>query len=462
MAVVPVPEKWDYESDVIVVGAGTAGLPAAIVAAEAGAKVAVLELMSYCASSLAIINVGPAFAGTDEQKAAGIKDSPEQYYKDGVELAKGDPEIWKVYTDNHLEVYRWCKEIGMEWGELFAPPGHSVKRGFWAKGSDMLKCLERTAKGKGVEILFLHRATRLITDPDTGRVLGLKVRVKDKTQDFKAKKAVILATGGFGQNKEMVQEYGPEYVNCVPKMPPGHLGDGLKMGMAIGAATKDLGNAVAPSYGIDAETKSGLIIFASYFGGICVNVNGKRFYDEATRKTYYGLLSKEGMRQPGGNYWLVYDEKVAKQLQPWMLGKIKPYQADTIEEVAKKAGVDPKGLKETVDKYNSDIKSVGYDTVFDRRTLGGIDGTPVTVDNPPFYAVKLVVATSSFKGGLKINARCQVVNQYDEVIPGLYAAGELTGGLWGADGTYLPNTMVPAAMTLGRIAGRNAVAEPPW
>jgi len=463
MAVVPVPTKWDYEADVIVVGAGTSGLPAATVAAEAGAKVTVLELMSYCASSLAIINVGPAFAGTDEQKAAGIEDSPEQYYKDGVERAKGDPEMWRVYTDNHLEVYRWCKEIGMKFDQLRHIMTHSATRGFVANGADMLKCLEKAAKDKGVETLFLHRAMRLITDPETGRVLGLKVRVKDKEQDFKAKRAVILATGGFGQNREMVQEYGPEYVDCVPHMPPGHLGDGLKMALAIGAGTKNLGNAVISSGSTDADTKTSRITSAVGLGGGYVNVNGKRYLNETDPLLFYGLITKAGMRQPDGLYWVVYDDKVSKQLvEPRMTGKLKPHQADTIEEVAKKAGIDAKGLKETIDKYNSDIGSVGYDTVFGRRTLSGLQGTPVKIDTPPFYAARLAPTTTSFKGGLKVNASCQVVNQYDEVIPSLYAAGEVTGGLWGADGTYLPNTMVPAAMTFGRIAARNAVAEPPW
>lgn len=462
MVVVPIPEKWDYEADVIVVGAGTAGLPAAIVAAEAGAKVAVLELMSYCAASLALINVGPAFAGTDQQKEQGIEDSPEQYYKDGIELAKGVPELWRVFADNQLDTYYWCKEIGMEFGELFAPPAHTRKRGIFAKGAGMLRCLEKTAKAKGVEILFLHRATRLITDPQTGRVLGLKVRVKDKSQDFKAKRGVILTTGGFGRNREMVEEYGPAFVDWIPTMPPGHLGDGLKMALAAGAATKHLGRAVAGSFSVDAETKTGVFDFVGYAGGIFVNVNGQRFWDEATRTSFYGLLVEKGMEQPGGFFYVVFDDKAKNKIRPGKLGKAKPYQGDTIEELAKKAGIDPKGLKETIDKYNSDIKSVGYDTVFDRRTLEGCDGTPVTIDTPPFYAVKCKGSTSSFKGGLKINTRCQMVNQYDEVIPSLYAAGELTGGLWGADGTYLPCTMVTAAMTFGRIAGRNAATEPSW
>jgi fumarate reductase flavoprotein subunit len=461
MVPVSIPKKWDYEADIIIIGAGTAGLPAATVAAEAGAKVAVLELMSYCASSLALVNVGPAFAGTDVQKEQGVDDSPEQYYKDGVELAKGVPELWKVYTENQIDTYYWCKKIGVKFGELFAPPAHTRRRGFFVKGSDMLRVLEKTAKEKGVEILFLHRATRLIANPRTGRVLGIKVRVKDSKEEknFKAKKAVIVASGGFGRNREMVEEYGPEFVNWVPTMPPGHLGDGLKMALAVGAGTKDLGHAVCGSFAVDVVSKTGVMDFVGYAGGIMVNVNGQRFWDEATRKSFYGMLSERGMQQPGGFFYVVFDDKAKNKVRPGKLGKAKPFQGNTIEEMAEKAGIDPKGLRETIDKYNSDIKSVGYDTVFDRQTLEGCDGAPVAIDTPPYHAVKCKGSTSSFKGGIKINTRCQVLNQYDEVIAGLYAAGEATGGLWSAHGTYLPCTMVTAAMTFGRIAGKNAAAE---
>ena len=138
-----VPEKWDYEADVIVVGAGTAGFPAAIAATDAGAKAVILEILPIVAPSLPLINVGPAFAGTSLQAQAGIKDSPEEYYKDGVEVAKGDPEIWKAFTDNQLDCFRWCQEIGMDFKpDFFPPPGHRIMRGLWKKGSDMLRVLQ--------------------------------------------------------------------------------------------------------------------------------------------------------------------------------------------------------------------------------------------------------------------------------------------------------------------------------
>ncbi len=459
---VEVPKKWDYEADIVVVGAGTAGLPAAIEAKDAGAKVILLEILPHCAPSLGLINVGPAFAGTDVQKELGIEDSPEEYYKDGVELAKGDPEMWRSFADNQLETYYWCQKIGMNFGkELMTPAAHRRKRGIWKKGADMVRILEKTCKEKGVDLRFSHRATRLITDPTTGRVIGVKVKVKDKEeQNFKAKKAVILATGSFGRNRDMVEEYGPYFIDWLPTMCHGHLGDGLKMSLDVGAATRDLGRAVSGSFAVDIESKSGIMDFVGYSGGLFVNKNGKRFVDESCRERFYGLNTEEGMKQPDHIWFGIIDENINKtSLLHNMMHKAKPVQANTLEELAKKLGIDSAGLKQTVDKYNKDLETVGYDTVFDRRSLHSREGTPIKIEKPPFYGYRCTGATSSFKGGVKINGKGQVVNQYGEVIPHLYAAGEVTGGLWGHDGTYLPNTMVSAGMTYGRIAAKNAVKE---
>lgn len=460
----PLPKKWDYEADIIVIGAGTAGLPAAIVAADGGAKVAVLEWLPMAAPSLGLINVGPAFAGTDVQKEQGINDSPEEYYKDGTELAKGDPEIWRAFADKQLDCYYWCQEIGMNFGkDLFPPPSHRLKRGIWKKGPEMVRTLEKTAKAKGVDIKYSHRAIRLIADKDTGRVLGVKVKVKDEEQNFKAKKAVIIGTGGFGRNKEMVEEYGPYFKDWLPTMCQGHHGDGLKMALDLGAGTKHLGRAVSGSFAVDIDTKSGIMDFIGYAGGIFVNIHGKRFEDESGRLRFYGLVTETGMKQPEKIWFGIIDDGIKNTtLRHHMLKKAKPVVADTVEELAEKMGIDPAGLKETIDKYNSDIEKFGKDTMFDRQTQEGCEGTPPKLDKPPYYGYKCTGATSSFKGGLKINGEAKVLTQYNEVIPSFYAAGEVTGGLWGDDGTYLPCTMVTASMTFGMIAGENALKEPPW
>jgi flavocytochrome c len=463
MVPVSIPKKWDYEADVVVVGGGTVGLPAAWVVADAGLKAVVLELLPYLAPSLSVINVGPVFAGTDVQKEMGIDDSPEEYYKDGVELGKGDPALWRVLADNQLDTYYWCQKIGMGFGkDLFSPPGHRIMRGIWKKGTEMTRCLEKAVKDKGIEIKFSHRATRLISDPSTGRVLGLKVKVKDKEElNFRAKKAVILGTGGFGRNPELVAEYGPYFIDWLPTMCHGHLGDGLKMALDLGAGTSHIGRAVSGSFAVDAVSKSGVMDFVGYAGGIFVNVNGKRFSDEGMKVKFYGLVSEEGMKQPGHVWFAIIDDKMKNTtLRPMMMHKAKPVQADTLEDLAGKMGIDAAGLKATVEKYNRDLDTLGYDSEFERSTLEGCMGKPIKLDKPPFYAYKCTGSTSSFKGGIKINNKMQVVSQYGEVIPGLYAAGELTGGLWGNGSTYLPGTMVTSSMTFGRIAAQNAIKEP--
>jgi len=466
MVPVQIPNKWDYEADVIVVGAGTAGFPAACEIANAKNKVCILELLPMAAPSLSLINVGPAFAGTDIQQKAGIKDSPEEYYKDGVELGLGEPALWKAFTDNQLDTFYWCQEIGMGLGKdgMFSPPGHRIMRAYWIKGTEMTRALEKAAKEKGVDIKYSHRAMRLIIDPTTRRVFGLKVKVKDKEeQNFKAKKAVILATGGFGRNPELVAEYGPYFLNWVPTMCHGHLGDGLKMALEQGAATAHIGRAVSGSFATDVETRTGIMDFVGYAGGIFVNINGKRFADEGMRVKFYGLVSEEGMKQPEHVWFAIIDDKMKKTtLRPPMMHKAKPVEAPTLEELAGKLGINPAGLMATVEKYNRDLDTLGYDSEFDRRTQEGCIGKPIKLDTPPYYGYKCTGSTSSFKGGIKINDKMQVVNQYGEVIPGLYAAGEIAGGLWGNNSTYLPGTMVSASMTFGRLAGRNAVKENPW
>ena len=199
-----------------------------------------------------------------------------------------------------------------------------------------------------------------------------------------------------------------------------------------------------------------------------VNVNGKRFHNESQAEGFYGPMTGAGMKQPGSVYWTVYDEKIkedrgggsAVDHQVKSIEKCKKYKADTIEELAKSTGIDVNGLKETIDKYNSDIDSEGYDTVFNRKYQFGKARSLIKIETPPFYSIKCVTSLTSMKGGLKINSRGQVLTQYGEVIPGLYAAGEVTGGLHTKN--YLLAVMSSSALTQGIITGRNAVKETAW
>jgi len=465
MPISELPEKWDHETDVIIVGGGTAGLPAAITVAETGLKTTVLESRAVCGGSLSMLGGAMAFSGTDEQKAAGVEDSPDILYEDLTRISGAVPELARVYADNQLDAYRILEEAGIKFPGLVSHPGHSRLRTHgWVSElvSKFAKALEGSARDKGAEILFKHRATRLITNPQTGRVIGLQVKVKEEMKNFKAKRAVILASGGFGRNRKIIAEYAPDMIDATPLMPVGHQGDGLKMGLDVGAATKDIGVAVAPSWPVCAETHSSAL-GALNGGGIMVNIEGKRFHAESSIDSFYGPMIAAGMRQPSG-YWVVYNDRIKEEIDNkrelrW-LEKCKHHKADTIEEVAISAGIDSKGLKETINKYNSDLDSAGYDTEFGRKSQFAPEKPLVKMDTPAFYIIKCITSLTSMKGGLKINERSQVLNWYDEVIPGLYAAGEVTGGL--ATKTYLLGVMSSASMTFGIIAARNAVQEPAW
>jgi len=470
MAKLKVPANWDHTCDILIVGGGTAGLPAAIVAAKAGNKVTVLELTNICGGSGNVVAGGGAFAGTDEQKKLGIEDNAEMYYEDGIKNGGGDPAIWRVLADNQLDCYNWLQTLGLTpegTRTVLLPPGHSAPRLHHWVGTRVMGRIEKEAKDNGVEILFQHRALRLYADPATDRVYGARVETKDGMKNFKARKAVILAAGSFSRNKDMVYEYGSKFVDCVQTAAPGHLGDGLKMAFELGAKTSHIGDSVVGSLAIDVNTGADRATFAAHEGGIYVNVHGKRFTAENAPDGFYGQVSEHFLDQPGKVAWVVYGTNVrdmwVNHFSPEDIGRHKEYVADSIEELAKVAGIDsPANLVATVKRYNEDIDSEGYDTEFNRKHLVFTFGDLLPIpDQGPYYAVKVECCTSSMKGGLKTNTRFQVLNNYDEAIPGLYSAGEINGGLW-SRGNYMGGVNFGGYLTFGRVVGMYASQEAPW
>lgn len=458
-----VPSKWDGEADVVVVGGGNTGIPAAITAHDKGAKVIVLEASTGMASSLAVIAGGTPFAGTDFQKEQGIEDSPDQMYEEALAVGGGSPELWRALVDRQQEVFKWLLSIGAKPEALQLAPGHKVRRSvrFEGHGVGLCNVLRNALKKTKVDVRYKTRARKLIVDPATGRVIGVTAESGGKKLNFRAKKAVILAAGGFCQNLALVKEYGPQYADLVPTAPPQHQGDGLIMAMAIGAGTSNIGLAVCPSLPICAET--GSLLTSSGLGGIAVNRHGERWANEATNDLdaytmrYHDIIAQD----PTGLHFVISDEK-ARQADPYKRKRReKIYQADTLEELEKILGIDPGGLQKTVEEYNSDIEKYGYDRKFNRKLQGmAHPGKPVqTMDTPPYYGVKCKVCLTSMKGGLRINAKTQVLNQFGDVIPGLYAAGEIAGGLMGIPSKYYTGTMTIQCFTQGRIAGDVAADE---
>lgn len=462
MSLSEVPKKWDGEADVIVVGGGNTGIPAAITAHDKGAKVMVLETSGGMASSLAMIVGGTPFAGTDLQKAEGIKDSPDQLYEEAVKVSGGSPELWRAIVDRQGEVYKWLKSLGAKPEKVLLAPGHLVRRSikFEGHGAALCKVLRNALKKSGVDVRYKHRARKLIVDK--GRVVGITAESGGKTLNFKAKKAIILATGGFCQNLEIVKEFGPHFADLVPTAPPTHQGDGLKMAMAIGAATDGLGLAVCPSMPVGAETLQ--FVNAGLQGGITVDRYGKRFGNEATEElgTYTEKHKICLDHDPTGLHIIIADQAIRDLNPPPSPTRETIYKADSIEELEKQLDIPAGNLKATVDEYNSDIEKYGYDKKFGRRLLGMAwpEKPVMKIDTPPFYAVKNKICLTSMKGGLKINAKCQVIDQFGDVIPGLFAAGEIAGGLEGIPHHYYTGRMTLQAFTQGRIAGDVAADEP--
>ncbi len=455
--------KWEREADVIVIGAGTAGLPAAIAAHDKGNAVLILEVWeSGSASSLPFIAGGTPFTCTDLQKQAGVEDSPEILTDEAVRISGGRRELWKTIADHNLETYEWLKSIGAKPDQLFLGPGHKIARviKFKGGGPGLLKLLKGVVEKKGIITLNSYRAEKLIRNDD-GRVIGVTAVNAGKKFNFKAMKAVIITTGGFVQNPELIKEYGPEWTELVPIAPPSHRGDGLKMAMAIGAATEGIGLAVCPSMSMCIETKHGVTM--NGWGAILIDKNGNRWCDEMADKEgcYTAFYKKLLLMDKSGEHFFIYDDKARQQTPPEVYNKYKEHSANTIEDLAKLLGIDPIALNQTIDDYNSDIKTCGYDKKFGRTKWGLVDlKKPLeTINTPPFYAIKCKMSLTSMKGGLKINTKAQVIDVFGNVIPGLYAAGEVIGGLQLIPSHYYTGHMTMNAFVFGRLTGIYAAEE---
>ena len=496
------PAKWDYKADMIVLGAGSAGQMAAIEAHDKGAKVVLVEMApspyfseSSCCGGLASVPRNPM-----QIKDGILDDSPDLLYEDMMKVGQysNRADILRLFVDNELEAFTRFWELGAKPITNSFLAGHSRKRTVAHLNRQCQEALYDQIKKRGISTLFNTRATRLVTDYPTARVLGIEAMQGVTPPDYKGGKKIfiqgkvtVLATGGMCGSPEMLKKYaprvealaawaepGPPGTLKIPEGParPLGLGDGYKMGMAIGADTTHMycitmytGTPVgpdAPGYGRTYTPTFKTMLDDTFYNAIAVNKEGKRFISEYRALCDVG----EAMVQQPGKFLCViadktlYDASVKANIMglspPRIIklaeeGKIPVWFGNTIEELAAKAGLDPDGLKKTVTNWNKYVDD-GVDPEFGRSMKP--PSRAYKILTPPFVAMKWVIVPLHNGGGLRANTRLQILDVYGNVIPGLYGAGEIIGGTCGE--VYLSSTHWPVAVTFGYLVGKTfAIGE---
>ena len=492
-------EDSTVDADVVVVGAGGAGMTAAITAAAEGKSVVILESQSMVGGN-SVRATGGMNAGKtvyqDENEfgeSAGVektlKTAAEKYadnetitalaktvseqwaayqanptgYFDSVELmeldtmigGKGinDPELVETLCANSADAIDWLDEHGITLHNVSSFGGASVKRihrpvnaegKTVSVGSYMIPLLQENCEKAGVKMMLDTTATEILTDAN-GAAVGVKATgASGETVTVNAK-AVILASGGFGANLDMVVKYKPELKGFMTTNAPGIQGQGIEMAEAIGAATVDMDQIqIHPT--VEANTAALITEGLRGDGAILINEEGQRFIDEVGTRD---VVSAAEIAQTGSYSWLVVDQAMA-DASSVIQGYIKKgytVTGTTYEELGKAMGVDAAAFAETMEKWNGYVEAKN-DPDFGRTSFAN------PLNTAPYYAVKVTAGVHHTMGGLKINANTEVLNEKGEVIPGLFAAGEVTGGVHGAN--RLGGNAVADFTVFGRIAGAAA------
>jgi len=456
-----VKEEVTETHDIVVIGAGGAGLSAAIEAKAAGADVIVLEKMPMAGGNTLISGAEYAAPNNWLQKEEGIEDSIELHIEDTLKGGdnKANEELVRVLAENALAGAEWLRdEVGVVWeDELMFFGGHSVKRSLvpaGASGREIISKQLAKAEEMNIPVLLNTKATALITD-ENGKVIGVEAEGENKNYTFNTNKAVIIASGGFGSNVEMRVKYNPDIDETILSTnSTGSTGDGIIMAEKIGASL--VGMEYIQTYPI-CDPLTGTLLYyddARLYGHtIIVNKEGKRFVEELGRRDVMSMAIKA---QTGHVCYELLDQKgfEASKLQEnhgpeldYLYKNDLLVKADTIKEAADFFGIDAVELQKTVDKYNGYVAD-GKDPEFNKRSL------PSTVEVGPFYILKATPAVHHTMGGIKINTNAQVLDTEGNVIEGLYAAGEVTGGIQGAN--RLGSNALADITVFGRIAGQNA------
>lgn len=471
-------EDQELTTDVVVIGAGGAGMAAAVTAHQAGKKVIVLEKTSKMGGNT--ILSGGALNAVDDGSETAIanKDSVDLHYEQTFNGGdqKGDPALVRFLVENAWDGVEWLKSLGME----FHDQPFTVTGGLWPRahkpvepeGTGFFKTYQQYMdKNEGITILYETTANELIVKD--GVVVGAVATGKTGNKiTVNANNGVILATGGFARNVELREKYNnssktwPKLDDSIPSTnTTGITGDGIVMAEKVGANLVQMEYIQLLPLG---DPKTGSLsgnIEHAVESRIFVNKEGKRFVNEAGRRDEMTLAL---FQQPDQTMFIIMDSdtyptgKEKNNFNESIEALVKAgraYKADTLEDLAKQIGVPAENLIATVNEYNRHLPGgdlAGQADSFGRKLFVDTDGINNGINNGPFYAAKRVPTVHHTMGGVQINTNTEVIDTEGNVIPGLYAAGEVTGGIHGTNrlgGNALTDTIV-----FGRQAGKNAAS----
>ena len=454
------PKTSNY--DVVVIGAGGAGFSAAITARNAGANVVLLEKMPAVGGNSLISGAEMNAAKNWVQPKLGINDdSPELHAEDTFKGGdgKGDMKVINVMTHQALDAAKWCRDylgVRFEDDNLFFFGGHSRKRALIPvghTGTEFIAKFQAKADELGIPVITNMKAEELIKDKD-GRVVGVKATMDGSEYTFNAKGGVVLATGGFGANPEMVKKYNPKIDERFKTTDaPGTTGEALYMAERAGAQLVNMG--YIQTYPI-CDPISGaieLIADARFDGAIMLNQEGKRFVEELQRRD---VLSEAILNQTGRYCWVLWNDKIGS-ISNTVKAHANEYEAftkqgimttcDDLKCIADFTKIPFDQLQKTV-KRVSDMAGKGNDKDFNHRS-GLVD-----MQQGKYYVIKAVPSTHHTMGGVRINEKAEALTAEGKVIPGLWAAGEVTGVTHGTN--RLGGNAYTDIIVFGRIAGEAA------
>lgn len=453
------PANWDEAYDVVVAGAGGGGLAAAVAAALAGRTVAVVEVMSNAGMSNSSICAGYVMAcNSSVQRAAGIEDDVDGYEKYLAALAEGydDPDIRRFMAEKSGETIDWLIEQGAEiqpegvttYGSFvdeyadIATPVARVHQCVQQSGAGYTEALRKRAEELGAKFFFNTQATEIVTDAK-GEIAGLKAVSNGKDLALKANCGIVLNTGGFSRNPKLLRDLASP---CLPgtdsESPvissfgcPWQQGDGILMAMKLGAklVTPWLAYNPAPGVATDVEDNSGLAFWSP---ALYVSRDGE-MYIHASAGPYEKTMA-EVWRMPGSTGWAIWDQGV----NDYCYGSPLSYssanvedevaagyvtQCNTVEELAEAAGFEAQALSDVLASYNQYAQEHLGEHEF--CSAYAWDHQPLV--NPPYFLAPLTAVSPDTSGGVAVNTNAQVIDVFDEVIPRLYAVGNMTGGFKG-------------------------------